>query len=142
METQFSATRSIFLSIIFAFFWFTLVNKLSIGKILWFFRHCCDCRKVPKIAVSLEFSLFLNSCHSKTTGLSCSIKISIRIFENMTRFSSEKGRRIFWSLQNNHLFWKLLKRQSIIKKSYFKILVPEAGNCRLDSTNQRLKQKF
>ena len=142
METQFSLNWSFFLSISFVVSWFTLEAKFSIGIILWYLRHYCDCQKVPKIAVSLEFSLFLNPCHSKTTGLSCSIKISIRIFENMTRFSSEKGRRIFWSLQNNHLFWKLLKRQSIIKKSYFKILVPEAGNCRLDSTNQRLKQKF
>ena len=131
-----------FLSIIFVVSWFTLEAKFSIGIILWYLRHYCDCQKVPKIAVSLEFFPFSNSCHSKTTGLSCSIKISVRIFESMTRFSSEKVRRIFWSLQSNHFFWKLLKRQSIIKNSYFKNLVPEAGNCRLYSTNHWLKQKF
>ena len=119
METQFSATRSIFLSIIFAVSWFTLVNKLSIGKVLWFLRHCCDCREVPKIAVTLELSLFLNSCHSKTTGLSCSIKISIRIFENMTRISSEKVRRIFWSLHLYPLIWKLPRMQSFFKQFIF-----------------------
>ena len=44
------------------------------GRFSWLFYHYCDCRKFSKTAIAVDFYLFSNSCHSKTTGLSCSIK--------------------------------------------------------------------
>ena len=117
-------------------------NSLSRSFLFWFLRHNCDCEEISKRAIIFDLYQFSNAYQSKGTGSIGSNKISIQIFENRTRFSSEKGRRISWSLHHKPFFGKLLKMQSLIGSSYLKKLLLEAKNCKLDSTNQRVKQKF
>ena len=119
METQFSVNWSFFLSSIFVVSWFTHMAKFSIGKIFLIIASLLWLSKFLKIAIGIDFYLFPNSCHSKTTGLNCSIKNSIQFFENMARFSSEKGRRIFWSSHLYPLIWKFPRMQSIFKQFIF-----------------------
>ena len=110
---------SFFLSIIFLVSWFTHVAKYSNGKFFLIIASLLWLSKFPKNAIGFDFYLFPNSCHSKTTGLSCSTKNSIHFFENMTRFSWEKGRRFFWSSHLYPLIWKLPRMQSLFKQFIF-----------------------
>ena len=90
METQFSVLMSFFLSIFFVVSWFTHMVKFSIGKVFLIIASLLWLSKFPKTAIGVDFYLFLNSCHSKTTGLSCSIKKFNPFFRKHDKIFFEK----------------------------------------------------
>ena len=89
-ETQFSVLMSFFLSIFFVVSWFTHMVKFSIGKVFLIIASLLWLSKFLKIAIGIDFYLFPNSCHSKTTGLSCSIKKFNPFFRKHDKIFFEK----------------------------------------------------
>ena len=111
----------------------------------WCFDPCVKIVIVKRFSKLLSIAVFINFRTHFTPKLQARLAPSRSQSKFMKVWkTSLKGkiRHILRSLHHNRLFWKLPYMQSKLKKSYFKNLVPGAGNCKLDSTNQRLKQKF
>ena len=89
------------------------------GRFSWLLRHYCDCQSFLKLLSVLISIFFWTHVTRKLQAWVVPSKNSIHFFENMTRFSSRKGRRIFWSLHLYPLIWKLPRLQSRWKQFNF-----------------------
>ena len=111
----------------------------------WCFEPCVKIVIVKRFSKLLSIVVFINFRTHITPKLQARLAPSrsqSKIMKLWKISLEEKIRRILRSLHHNRIFWKLPNMQSKLKKSNFKNLVPGAGNCKLGSTNQRLKKNL